>query len=141
MSHVARQWQYCYDLGKKVYPSIAISSSLMYSYVSYTLSKTSAPGSRASKLFAAAAGLNVLIVPFTVLLMVPVNNAIKKFTTGDHDLPAGADPSTEEYKQSAKAERKLADLLEQWSLLNTIRGLFPLAGAGLGAAVTLGLLS
>uniref|UniRef100_A0A093V7E0 Noranthrone monooxygenase n=1 Tax=Talaromyces marneffei PM1 TaxID=1077442 RepID=A0A093V7E0_TALMA len=113
ISHIARQWQYAYDIGKKLFPSMAVS--LLYT----------------------AAGLNIMIAPFTLLAIVAVNNVIAPYTTGKHDLPVDA----KEDAQYEQTEKEFVGQLEKWSLLNVIRGLFPLAGAGLGAAVTFGLLS
>lgn len=84
-----------------------------------------------------AAGLNIMIAPFTLLAIVAVNNVIVPYTTGKHDLPV----DVKEDAQYEQTEKEFVGVLEKWSLLNAIRGLFPLAGAGLGAAVSFGLLS
>lgn len=84
-----------------------------------------------------AAGLNVMIAPFTLLAIVAVNNVIAPYTSGKHDLTADG----KEGAQYEQTEKGFVGQLEKWSLLNAIRGFFPLAGAGLGAAVSFGLLS
>lgn len=136
LSHIARQWQYVYDLGKKLFPPMAITSSLLYSFAAYTLGRERGATGRHVGLLYIAAGLNVMIAPFTVLAIAPVNNVIAPYTEGKHDLSADGKEDTQ-YEQ---AEEALVDRLNRWSLLNAIRGLFPLAGAGLGAAVSSGLL-
>ncbi|EEA21760.1 hypothetical protein TMatcc_008817 [Talaromyces marneffei ATCC 18224] len=137
ISHIARQWQYAYDIGKKLFPSMAVTSSLLYSFAAYTLGKERGATCRQVSLLYTAAGLNIMIAPFTLLAIVAVNNVIAPYTTGKHDLPVDA----KEDAQYEQTEKEFVGQLEKWSLLNVIRGLFPLAGAGLGAAVTFGLLS
>lgn len=137
LSHIARQWQSAYDLGKKLFPSLAVTSSLLYSFAAYTLSRERSVTGRHVGLLYTAAGLNVMIAPFTLLAIVAVNNVIAPYTSGKHDLTADG----KEDAQYEQTEKGFVGQLEKWSLLNAIRGFFPLAGAGLGAAVSFGLLS
>lgn len=64
--------------------------------------------------YAAAAGLTVGIVPFTLGLMMPTNNALLAVAGGKKDV--------------SLAEVKV--LLQRWQMLNNIRGLLPLTAAG-----------
>ncbi|EED16665.1 conserved hypothetical protein [Talaromyces stipitatus ATCC 10500] len=142
LSHIAHQWQFTYDLGKKVFPSMAVTSSLLYSYVAYALHSDRFGRRHGGWVFyLVAAGLNVMIAPFTLLAIAPVNNAIAPYTKGEHDLPAVEAAKQGGEVKFEKAERELVGHLEKWSFLNLIRGVFPLAGAGVGAAVSFGLLS
>lgn len=129
ISYIALQWQNAYDLGKKLFPSMAITSSLLYSFAAYTLGNGRGATARQVSLLYTAAALNVMIAPFTFMAILPVNNAIAPHVNEKEEV------------QSEQVEQEFVGHLEHWSLLNAIRGLFPLAGAGLGAAVSFGLLA
>lgn len=116
---------------------MAVTSSLLYSFAAYTLGRERGATGRSVSLLYTAAGLNIMIAPFTALAILAVNNVIAPYTAGKHDLPADG----KEDAQYEQTEKEFVGQLEKWSLLNAIRGLFPLAGAGLGAAVSFGLLS
>lgn len=140
VSYIARQWKYDYDVGKIVFPSTALISSLLYSYVAYAV-RGERSGRYLSALYAAAAGLNFLIGPFTGLAIAPVNNLIWSYLEKTDDLPVeGVTPTAEEKLQREQDEQQLVGLFKKLSQLNIIRGIFPLLGAGLGAAVSFGLL-
>ncbi|KAF5004544.1 hypothetical protein F66182_16029, partial [Fusarium sp. NRRL 66182] len=101
LSHIARQWQSAYDLGKKLFPSLAVTSSLLYSFAAYTLSRERSVTGRHVGLLYTAAGLNVMIAPFTLLAIVAVNNVIAPYTSGKHDLTADGKEDAQ-YEQTEK---------------------------------------
>lgn len=139
-SHVARQWKYAYDVGKLVFPSTALISSLLYSYVAYAV-RGERSGRFLSGLYSSAAALNLLIAPFTVFAILPVNNVIWAYADRTDDIPVEGETLTaEENLQRERDEHKLVSSMKKLSTLNIIRGIFPLLGAGLGAAVSFGLI-
>lgn len=133
-SHVARQWLNTFDLGKLVFPSLALTSGLLYSYVAFAVHGEQ-NGRYLSTLYAVAAGLTVFIGPFTGFSVLPVNEKIMPFTKKTDDLSGNENAEV----RRERDEHELVGYLKKWSQLNLIRGIFPLLGAGLGAAVSFGL--
>ncbi|OKL59392.1 Dihydroxy-acid dehydratase, mitochondrial [Talaromyces atroroseus] len=106
ISHIARQWQYDYDVGKIVFPSAALISSLLYSYVAYAV-RGERSGRYLSALYATAAGLNLLIGPFTGFAILPVNNLIWSYLDKNDDLAVERVTATAEEKlQQEQDEHK-----------------------------------
>lgn len=120
---------------------MALTSGLLYSYVAFAVHGEH-NGQYLSSLYAAAAGLTVFIGPFTGLSIFPVNNKIAPYADKTDDLPVieGETVGIEEQLRRERAEHELVGYMKKWSQLNLIRGFFPLLGAGLGAAVSFGLL-
>ena len=78
-----------------------------------------APTSRLTNLYALSAALAIGIAPFTGLVMKPTNDAlIARAAAGEKGIEKGATNG---------------ELVRKWAGLNTIRGLLPLAGAGVAA--------
>lgn len=94
---------------------------------------------RLSRLYLTAASLTIGIVPFTLGVMAPTNKRLEAHATRDdrHD-----DNSVKQQDEAVcqEQDREVPALLERWTRLNTVRGVFPLLGAALGAAVSFGLL-
>ncbi|KAH8700368.1 hypothetical protein BGW36DRAFT_374016 [Talaromyces proteolyticus] len=137
VSHVAQQWEATYDLGKVVFPSIALASSLLYSYVAYAV-RDGTHGRRLSVLYLTAAGLVVMIAPITGALIVPVNNKLHPYTLREDSFVKG-EANAEERARHEHEDHEFSGLLRKWSQLNLFRGLFPLFGATLGATAAFGL--
>jgi hypothetical protein len=74
-SNIAHQWLYVYDKGKIVFPSIAITSSLRYSYVAYVV-RNKNNRRRLNDLYLTAAALIMMIGPYTGVLMLPISNKL-----------------------------------------------------------------
>lgn len=109
---LAQQWAGIYYRGKALGPQTALLSLLGYGYLTY---KSTSDGLSWHK-FVAAALLTIGIVPFTVMIMDPTNQALLQITSGASSLGMEA----------------TKDLLVQWKNLNLVRSFFPLAGAVLG---------
>ncbi|CRG90228.1 hypothetical protein PISL3812_07271 [Talaromyces islandicus] len=132
VSHIAQQWSLVYNTGKVVFPSMAAASALLYSYVAYAV-RGGAGGSRArcaSNLYFTAAGLVLMIVPITGVLVFPVNEKIEPYVEERDDKLVDEGPQDSEFP----------GLLRKWAQVNAIRGLFPAIGAALGATVGFGLI-
>lgn len=137
---LVKQWQIMYDTGKLTLPPLAIGSGAIFGYLAYRcefLSRsthiptarepkiidflTATPDSTPRALYTAAAVLLPSIVPYTILLLKPINDK----------LTAMANISD----MSERLETAHA-LVDKWGTLNLIRSLLPLAGAVLAALAT-----
>jgi hypothetical protein len=120
-SIVPKLWRSIYAIGVTSAPKIALVSSTAFAYAAYSLSKTPAALSNSPLnpiyLLSTAAVSTVLIVPWTLLTMLPTNNAL-------HAKLAAADAQTD-----AKEDSELLELLKKWAGLNGVRSVFPLVGA------------
>lgn len=92
-------------------PKIAITTALSYTYAAY-----GTRGQSTSKIYLAAAGLVVSIIPFTILFMSPTNTALLDAAKGATSLSVG----------------QVSDLITKWGYLNLARSLLPLTGGLLG---------
>ncbi|KUI57085.1 Noranthrone monooxygenase [Cytospora mali] len=110
---LAQQWAGIYNRGKVLGPQTAVISLLGYGYLMYD---------RSSRLnsgwgdYLCAMGLTIGIVPFTLIIMDPTNQALLRVAEGSSSLGYEA----------------VRELLVRWKGLNLIRSLFPIAGALLG---------
>lgn len=117
---LAQQWAGIYNRGKVLGPQTAVLSLLGYGYLAYTSSSSSnGPLASRSAWFVGAAALGLAIVPFTVLVMDPTNQALLR--------AAGAQGPGEKVEETA-----VRALLERWRRLNLARSILPLVGATLG---------
>ncbi|KAF8633065.1 hypothetical protein AX15_001540 [Amanita polypyramis BW_CC] len=135
ISHVVRQWSYVYDTGKTIYPSIAASSALAFSYLAYILRGRP---DKFSKLYLTAAAVTLSIVPYTLGVMLPTNKRLEARAkhVGREGMKS-AEISEEEKAKREKEDREVPGLMMKWAWLNAIRGIFPLMGAVIGATAAL----
>lgn len=141
-SHLAHQWLYVYDRGKFVLPSIAVASSLLHSYVAYAV-RTQNNGRPLSSRYLAAATLVIMVLPYTVLFILPINNKLMAHAKRDDGIgqdkgKEGVAIGVEEEARRKKQDDELPTLLEKWSQRNYGRALLPLLGGVLGASISLG---
>lgn len=138
-SHLTHQFLNIYNKGKILFPSIAVTSVLLYSYVAYALRDVR--NGRLSRLYLAAASLTIGVVPYTIGLMMPTNKLLEAHATRDDNGNASVDQKDQKEKDEVRQaqDREVPALLEKWTRLNAVRGVFPLLGAALGAAVSFGL--
>lgn len=114
---IARQWKYFYDNGSTQNPPISMAIASALFYVAWSVRQGSAlykptPYSR-SGLFTAA-GVSILgIVPFTLVFMAKTNGALAK----------------KAQSASEASSVEVVELLNKWTTLNFVRGLFPLVGS------------
>ncbi|KAJ9214617.1 hypothetical protein DTO166G4_3673 [Paecilomyces variotii] len=139
-SHITHQWLNVYDKGKIMFPSLALTSAVAYSYLAYTLRHTASAG-RVGRLYLIAAATTITIVPFTLGVMLPVNKRLEAHATRDDaaekEGKEGMAMSVEEEAKRAREDREVPGLLEKWSYLNAGRSVFPLAGAVIGITAVL----
>ncbi|EOO00850.1 hypothetical protein UCRPA7_3694 [Phaeoacremonium minimum UCRPA7] len=94
-------------------PQMALVSMLGYAYLIYDRRSQGQSYSG----YAAAAGLSLAIMPYTIILMSPTNNALLGVASG----------ATKTLSESAVRE-----LLVKWKGLNLVRSVIPFVGAVLG---------
>lgn len=117
---LAEQWAGIYNRGKVLGPQIAGLSLLGYGYLAYRRRVVeNQPGWGK---FIGAAALTIAIVPFTLIVMDPTNQAL--LLAADGSIPIG--------------DVAVKELLLRWKDLNLIRSIFPLAGAVLGISSLVG---
>lgn len=117
-----KQWRTIFDIGISSAPKVALASSTSFAYAAYALSKQLPSSSKISAsnpvyLMSAAAVTTVLIVPWTILMMLPTNDLLD------------AKVAAAEAKADIKEDSELTDLLKKWAGLNGIRSVFPLIAA------------
>lgn len=113
---LAKQWRIIYENGKTQNPPIAAVVASAFFYLSWSAREGGPLYKRAaynrSGLFAAAGGLVLAIVPFTILTMASTNNLLIS-------------------KAKSVSESSVVDLiglLKKWAALNLGRGVLPLLG-------------
>ncbi|EXJ94663.1 hypothetical protein A1O1_03060 [Capronia coronata CBS 617.96] len=114
-SHLARQWQHVYNIGKKAGPVAALlaSASFLFAFRNLPVAAT-----RQRRLFLAATGLCLSIVPFTFTAMKCTNGELTRRATAatrgeEDDAKFDARAGTVESYQTH-------DLLNWWATLNTL---------------------
>ncbi|KAK2460998.1 hypothetical protein APHAL10511_006939 [Amanita phalloides] len=135
LSHLAHQWLLIHHRGKHIYPSLAATSALAFSYLA-TYSLHSRPD-KLARMYVTAAAFTIAIVPFTLGVIMPTNRRIEACAMRHLRLDQESEKEEEE-EDKDKAEREKEDqdmpqLMVKWAWLNTIRGVFPLMGAAIGA--------
>lgn len=122
------------------FPPLAVTSALAYSYVAYSLRHTASAG-KVAKLYLIAAATTISIVPFTFVVMCPLNRRLEAHATRDDAAEKEGKEemamSAEEEAKRAREDQEIPGLLQRWTCLNIGRSLFPLAGAAIGIAAVL----
>ncbi|KAJ6140006.1 hypothetical protein N7471_006492 [Penicillium samsonianum] len=114
----AKQWVAFYHRGHALGPSFAILGAGSFIWLALK--------SHCS-LYWGAAILDIGIIPWTLLFMLPTNSSIFKFA----DMKNLSE-------NAVRDEAQLASLLNRWASLNTIRSLLPFAGGIMGLLAALG---
>ncbi|MBE3044688.1 DUF1772 domain-containing protein [Candidatus Bathyarchaeota archaeon] len=117
---LVRQWARLYHYGSLAAPPMAVTTFALYTYSALGL----CAGGQPWELLAAAGATTLFIVPFTLGVMLPTNNAL-------HGLEARANAG-----EALKMEG-LRALVVKWGWLHLVRSLFPLAGVLLGISAVL----
>lgn len=111
-----QQWQIIYDLGKLVSPSVSAASTLLWGWSAW-----SARDSDAGKFYAAAGGLTLGVLLWTVAVMMPTNlELMRRAKTAKED------------GESTKFEEESAKVLATWNWMNYVRAVLPMVGAWVG---------
>lgn len=137
---VLTQWRKVYAVGSRLGPGIHLGASLAFlvnAWLHYIPVNSAAGnavggtwGTRRSLLFVGAAVVNMSIVPFTKLLMSGINSELHKREEAGRGVKEGWTQADPENKLGA--EGTSGELIQRWSLLNSIRALFPLVAVVLG---------
>ncbi|KAG7091763.1 hypothetical protein E1B28_008165 [Marasmius oreades] len=120
-AHAALQWKHLYTRGATLMPPLALVASLAHFYLAWkahTLESVISSSRSLTRLYMTAGALTIGIVPWTLLVMAPTNDAL---------IRKAVDSPTEAAVASSKTY-ETEDLMEKWITLNFVRGLFPLAG-------------
>ncbi|KAK5998962.1 Anthrone oxygenase ptaC [Cladobotryum mycophilum] len=118
----ARVWAQLYRRGVATMPKYAGVVALSYLYAAYDAYTRDGPW----RILLAAAACVVSTVPFTFVAMKKTNDALHE---------AAVVEATQDKNVMAA---QVPQLLQTWTRLNSIRGLFPLAGTILGSVAFLG---
>ncbi|KAL5362096.1 hypothetical protein BJX96DRAFT_153393, partial [Aspergillus floccosus] len=122
-----KAWRNMYQRGKEQNPPIAAATAAGFLYCAWAVrggtSLAPLTPRNAPLLYCAAAALTLAIVPYTFAAMVPTNSA----------LIAKAEAKELSVQESAEA----VPLLEKWTKLNAIRGVWPLVGGLVGVMAAL----
>jgi hypothetical protein len=114
-----QQWQVIYDLGKLVAPTVSFTSSLIWGYTAWT-----ARAGEEWKFYAVAGLATFAFLPWTAVVMLPVNNELmKRAKLGKEDAGDVKD---------GKLVRESEVLLARWDWMNYVRALLPMVGAWVG---------
>lgn len=111
------QWARMYHYGHQVLPAMALTTGFSYAYFSWR--RRSAK--RGWAVYTIAGIVTVLMIPFTLIFMVPTNDelfALEASTQKGVSAPGGLE--------------RAVGLVRTWSRLHLARCLFPLAGALIG---------
>ncbi|KIX94734.1 uncharacterized protein Z520_09424 [Fonsecaea multimorphosa CBS 102226] len=127
-SIISKQWRYIYDSGKSQNPPIAAITAAAYLYLAWSAHRV-APLGQLPLCYGSAAMLTLGIVPFTLIAMSSTNNKLIQ-----HSNAVPKSPSTPLQQPS---DEEVDSLIAQWTTLNLIRSLLPLAGSILGAVAML----
>lgn len=118
-SVMAKEWYIIYNNGKAV-PVAALISALSYGTVSYgQYAKASAQW----RGFALAGALTVAAIPFTMAVLLPVNNELSA---------AAQSQQQQEVNKKTMSDDRVRGLVTKWSYLNVVRLSLPLSGAIVG---------
>lgn len=116
---LAQQWEGIFVRGRSQGPRIAVVSLLGYAYLAYDRSSRDQPWWP----YLLAGALAIGIVPFTLGVMMPTNNALLGIARGTGQVAS---------------EMDVRALLLKWKNLNLVRSMLPLAGSIVGLWALLG---
>ncbi|KAI4721819.1 hypothetical protein E4T48_01909 [Aureobasidium sp. EXF-10727] len=120
-AHAVRLWEQTFRRGASQNPPIALGGAISLGFLAWSLRNlrtTTAVGVRHSPLFVLAAVSTIAIVPFTLVFMKNTNNKLLEYAA-----------RAKKDELSVTETEDVDALLRRWTLLNSVRGLLPLAGA------------
>ncbi|KZT50136.1 DUF1772-domain-containing protein [Calocera cornea HHB12733] len=134
-SIATKQWARLYGLGAQLGPPMGMSSLALFAYLAWAHSASSlTPRGLA---FALAGAFSAANMPWTLLTMLPTNNALMAIAKE----PAATTAEVEKDPDAKKRrEEEVKTLLGRWRWLNAARSVGPTIGALLGGAVAVGLI-
>ncbi|KPI35265.1 uncharacterized protein AB675_3772 [Cyphellophora attinorum] len=129
----ARSWQYLYDVGKKVGPAIGTVGAAAYIYAARNF--PSAAKTERQLLYAAAV-MNMLVGPFTIVVMARTNTEIYRRADA---AKVGEDERVARKGKGSIEGIETPELLKRWARLNAWRCVFPVVALALAGRVLLAL--
>lgn len=129
LENATRSWKYIYDVGKKVGPMAGLVGSCGYVYAAQALPSDLLIEKR---MLYAAAVANMLVGPFTMLIMQPTNDELIRRANA---ASAGkvATEASKNVRAGSIESYDIPKLIQRWSKLNAARSIFPVAAAVLAA--------
>ncbi|EJT98332.1 DUF1772-domain-containing protein [Dacryopinax primogenitus] len=125
----ARQWEDFYDRGKLSAPFIGLFFSLLFVYISYSLGGPFT--SSLAALYALAGAATVGIIPWTLGTMLPMNTRLQAYAAMKESEVQGE-------KAEKSAQQEVRRLFAAWTILNSVRAMWPALGAALAGWALLG---
>jgi hypothetical protein len=122
--HIARQWQFVYDVGKMTGPPVSICSA---GSLLYAMTRIPVEFRMQRQLYIAAAVCVVSIMPFTLIALAPTNSKLIK--AAEIEKMGQEVEETHPGNVASKGE-STQDLVRKWAGLNAVRGIPPLIGIG-----------
>ncbi|KAF9254833.1 DUF1772-domain-containing protein, partial [Marasmius fiardii PR-910] len=123
-THLALQWRNMYSRGVRMGPPLTVFVSSAYLFLAFIFSKRS--NTRClSQLYAAAGALTLGVIPYTLFVMKPTNDALA--------LKAIDGPEGESTSRIGETE----EMVENWIKMNLFRGFIALGGSAVGLYATL----
>ena len=119
-THLRTQWARMYHYGHHILPGLAVSTSLLHSWVSFARASAGEPWA----VFALASLTTVSIAPFTWVSMGATNRELFRLGEGGAKEPLKLEMGT------------VRELVVRWTWLHFVRGLLPAAGVGMAAVGT-----
>lgn len=125
--HVLQQWQLLFDRGHYTFPGNAILAASAFFHAGRQLPETLCSQKR---LYYAAAGLDLAVIPFTLMFVAPVNVELLQ-------RAARARKGVAESRSASETGLKTlsdVDLVKWWGWLGAIRAVFPLVAIAMTIA-------
>ncbi len=116
--HLGKQWARLFHQGHRIFPAMAVATSLIYGYTAATTGRWT---------FALAAVANVSIAPFTRVFMMATERQLSQLA-----------PESSQRSQLDAAEMliRVKGLVTNWAWLHFVRALLPLAGTMVAISAT-----
>ena len=119
-AQLVRHWAHLYRYGGLYMPALSVTATGLYAYAAL---RNRASDRKQWILYAAAGATTIAMVPFTLLMMAPVNNTLLRL-----EASASASVAT----VSVVGLGSVKELVVRWAWLHAIRSVFPLIGGILG---------
>ncbi|KKY26509.1 hypothetical protein UCDDS831_g01169 [Diplodia seriata] len=117
----AKQWKYQYELGMATGPGLALASGVSFSYLMTQHGKHIGLLSERSFYLNALAAVAIPgIVPFTLLVIKPVNNKLMGYVESLEGKPSG---------EATLTEQDVESLIVKWNRLHAVRAVMTGVGA------------
>ncbi|KAL2827373.1 hypothetical protein BDW59DRAFT_57000 [Aspergillus cavernicola] len=121
---ILKQWRDMYNAGHRQNPPIAAISAAAFGYLAWAVPHSTAgevlAPTNAAALYSTAAALTAAMVPWTFVAMMQTNRLL-------------LDRAAATWVPTEKSSEDVEGLLGKWSVLNMVRGVFPLVGAVVGS--------